>query len=92
MQPTRVRPAAQQLGSGDRPNPGLGQQHRGHHLHQHLPGLLLGGQGSLGGQQQRPNHRAMLDQIGGRSDQDRARLRLPKPGSPAQLSPQRSGQ
>jgi hypothetical protein len=68
------RPADQQLRGGDRPHARLGQQRRRQRLH-HRPqllaellGLLVSGQHALGGQPQRPDGRAVLDRVGGRSD------------------------
>jgi hypothetical protein len=49
----------------------------------------VSGQRALGGQPQRPDGRAVLDRVGGRSDQGRAGLRLSKPGAPVQPGAQR---
>jgi len=56
-----------------------------------LPGLLVSGQGALGGQPQRPHRGPVLDRVGGCGDQGRARPGLPKPGPPGELGPQRLG-
>jgi hypothetical protein len=92
-----VRPADQHLGGGDRANAGLGQQRRCHHAGQRaqllaeLGGLLVGGQGPLGGGPQRPHGRSILHRVAGLGGQGRAGPRLAQPRLAAKPGPQRLG-
>jgi hypothetical protein len=83
-------PADQQLGGGDGPDAGLGQQGRSHghdeqaQLGLQLLGLLSGGQGPLGGQAKRPHGGPVLHRISEGGHQPGAGAELLAPGPPPQ--------